>query len=219
MFLTKFKYVVSLIIVAIGTSQALAIVVNGSFEQTIASQWYLNVPAGGNALTGWTVGGTSVDIHSIVHLPGDSRYAYAGNQSVDLLGTPGPGWISQDLPTIAGGNYVLNFATSTNPTDLTQGIVNGLLVYWNNVLLDTITTPMPGIWQLYSYNVTAISNFTSLRFSSPGVGDEGPLLDAVSVASVSSTHAAPEPSSMAVWIALSVPGITLRRNRKENSSS
>jgi len=211
---TKFQCLASLVFVAACTSNVHAvIIVNGDFEQPISTNWFLNIPAGSNVLTGWTVGGTSVDIHSTAHLPGDSRYAYTGNQSVDLLGSPGPGSIAQDLSTIAGGTYVLNFAVSTNPTDLRQGIVNGLLVYWDNVLLDTITTPTPGLWQLYSYTVTALSNFTPLRFASPGVGDEGPLLDAVSVETLN-THAVPEPSSVAIGLAMSISGLILRRSRR-----
>src|SRR5262249_46827899 len=113
--------------------------------------------------------------------PGGAIWAYDGNQSVDLLGTPGPGSISQNLATTPGMTYTLSFALSTNPSVLTHVVTNGVLVYWNGMLIDTITTPTAKTWVVRNYNVTASSSSTTLEFLSPIASDQGPLLDAVSV--------------------------------------
>src|ERR1041384_7060315 len=47
-------------------------------------------------ITGWNVGGVSVDIVDAIKT-GNTAWAYDGRQSIDLTGSPGPGSIYQDV--------------------------------------------------------------------------------------------------------------------------
>ncbi len=67
-----------------------------------------------NALTGWTIGGASVDIVSTSYWQNTQ-----GNYSVDLVGTPGPGSISQTVTGLTPGtSYLLTFDFAINPENL-----------------------------------------------------------------------------------------------------
>ena len=75
--------------------------------------WGMIAPALAGSTTdlpGWTITGVSVDvIHSYWQAPPGAEY------SVDLVGTPGFGGISQTIPTVAGDVYTLTYYMSINP--------------------------------------------------------------------------------------------------------
>jgi Protein of unknown function (DUF642) len=177
----------SLLLIWATATPAGYIVQNGGFELPVFDHEYITVFAGQNTLPGWTVGGTSIDvIYGPLFNP---IYVFDGNNSVDLAGTPGPGSIFQILPTVANGSYKLSFALSSNGGPF----VNGLQVYWDGSLLDTVTSPRLGTWEILTYNVTALSDSTLLEFYTPITNSNGPLLDDVSVTAVS-----PAPSTLTI---------------------
>lgn len=181
------------------------IVVNGSFESPdIGNTWFVTVDSGQTTLTGWSVGQNSIDIVSNLGGHGGAPdWAIDGNQSVDLAGTPGPGSISQILATVSNETYTLSFAVSSNG----QQHANGIQVFWDNNLLDTISSPLPATWDIHTYNVTASTSSTPLGFSTPIAGNNGPLLDAVSVTAI------PELSTL-ILLCIGIAGMAGYRLRK-----
>ena len=69
------------------------------------------------ALTGWTIGGDSIDI-----VPNTYWQDTQGTYSVDLIGTPGVGSIQQTVSGLTPGNmYELSFDFSVNPGEGSHG--------------------------------------------------------------------------------------------------
>ena len=175
----------ALALVPIRSANATTIVVNGSFESPdIPGGSFALFPAG---IPGWSVSsGPSIEIQD--HVAGSP---FAGDQFVELDSTANSGML-QLLPTSPGG-YVLSFAYSPRP-----GIAlasNGIQVYFNSVLLDTLALSGIGnsdtVWAVHSYNVTATGGSTPLEFRAIGTSDSlGGYLDAVQVTAV------PEPASL-----------------------
>jgi choice-of-anchor C domain-containing protein len=196
--MTKFfvnAFVMAVVACCVSMTGAHASLINGSFEDpNIGNNFYVVVGNGDPTITGWTVGGSSVDIVNKVGA-GNSNWANDGDQSIDLAGTPGPGSLTQFAGTTASASYVLSFQVSSNGGPY----INGLQVFWNGSLLDTITTPAFGTWETKSYLVTATGASTELTFSTDNASNQGPLLDDVSL-----TQAVPEPGSI---IMLSLGGI------------
>lgn len=91
---------------------------NGSLETTTAVNQFNMVvctpTTNATALTNWTVGGC-IDI-----VPTSYFTPSLGNYSVDLIGTPGLGSISQTVATQVGHDYLLTFDLSFNPDTLTN---------------------------------------------------------------------------------------------------
>lgn len=187
-------------------SAAINIVFNGDFESTdIGNAWYQTVNAGDSGVTGWTVGGASVDIVSI--LGGGPGWAHTNNQAIDLAGTPGPGSLSQYLPTTSGAFYDLTFFASSNPPPTT------LNVYWDGNLIDSFDPSNFGTWTKYTFpHLQATSGSTLLTFATPTGSNMGPLLDTVSVTAV------PEPCSVAACSLLGTVGIAVGRRRRMPST-
>jgi len=93
------------------------LVVDGSFEppRVPAPAYYENVTAG-EQVGAWTVSSASVDVL------GDDWQAADGTVSLDLSGNQA-GSVYQDLPTVPGREYVVNFALAGNadgPPDVKQ---------------------------------------------------------------------------------------------------
>ena len=99
---------------AAGTASAspVNLITNGEFEIMVPgyafSDGYQVVNSGSIAIMGWTVGGGSVDL---IH----NAYNAISGYSIDMLGTPGPGFLSQDFNVVAGQTYNLSFDMARNP--------------------------------------------------------------------------------------------------------
>ena len=109
-------------------SAATPIITNGNFESYtvgVSGGGYTMVAAGSNAITGWTVGGTSVDLIK------NSYGSVGSGTSVDMLGTPGPGSLSQLFNYAANTTYTLTFDLSLNPG--AGGNFTGVDVFVNNL--------------------------------------------------------------------------------------
>jgi hypothetical protein len=183
------------------------LVVNGDFESpNIGNQLFETHNIGDPVLAPWVIDGpapgTGIDIIST--RTGCAACANTGQQAIDMSGSPGPGFLYQDLATAPGAAYTLTFWVSSNGGPF----VGGLTIAWNGSNIDTITSPPQGIWLPFSYSVTATGSTTRLEFFSNVAGNAGPFLDTVSVDS-----AVPEPGS-AVLLVLSFASLPLLRRAR-----
>ncbi len=160
------------------------IVVNPSFEDPVVVQsGFTTFFAGSTAITGWTVTAPAANLGiDLVNAPntGSALWAYDANQSIDLAGSPGRGGIEQTLTTIAGQQYTLAFALSSNAGPHT----NGVSIFWDGNFVSTESSPAFGTWTVLSFSVTATTTSTLLSFVGNLDGLAGTLLDAVSVDAV-----------------------------------
>lgn len=169
------------------------LIANGNFETytgvtPLAAGQYQTVgstASGPNfgAITGWTVGGTSVDV---IRVPGFNAIS---NISIDLAGTPGPGSVSQTFNSIIGQSYLLTWDYRNNggfqPLAVTFGETTGSFAVANGMPLT-----FGQLWY------TAIATSTTVMFASgPAQTNGGPVIDNVSVTAV------PEPSTYAMALA------------------
>jgi len=203
------KYIKSLLALAVATSAfgaqaATELVTNGSFELlSVASPLggYLKVAGGDNTITGWTVGSTSVDVIN-------GAYGAIDGNSIDMLGTPGPGSLSQLLSTVANQTYQLSFDLSYN-----GGAYKDINFAFGTSTNTAAATSSSSPFFHYSGIYTAAGATTLLAFySTGGSNNSGVVLDNVSVTVV------PEPESYAMLLAgLGLMGAIARRRTARES--
>jgi len=174
---------------------------------------YATLYTGSTALSGWTVGLSSVDVVS------NGAYGAIGSgNSIDMLGSPNPlsgssnqpGSISQTFATTVGQSYAVSFQLGQNPGYGSKSLyvqINGQevgsatgYIGGNSANAPTITT-----------NFTASSAATTLTFatSANATGLSGPVIANVSVSAV------PEPETYAMLLGgIGLIGATLKRRRK-----
>jgi len=158
-----------------------ATIVNGSFEGLDNSS-FTTLAGGSTAITGWTVGGNSVDWI-------DTYWeADTGNNSVDLNGGD-QGSISQLITDLTvGQTYEIEFYLAGNsdgaPTVKTVGVDvgGGMTIYTFDTTGSDI--PMPMNWAEYAYVFTATAASQMLTFSSLDAGFYGAALDSVEIAPI-----------------------------------
>ncbi|MEO7107844.1 MAG: choice-of-anchor C family protein [Rhodoferax sp.] len=192
---------------ALASNAHAELVINGSFESyTLGSvNGFQTINAGSTALTGWTVGATSVDIIN-------GSYGAVSGNSIDMLGTPGPGFLSQMLFTEIGQLYFLTFDMSSNRGGDNNALGKELTIgALGNQSSHTFSALTPGVSQ-QSYSFVANSTSTLLSFSSGPSGYSGSVLDNVSVTAV------PEPETYAMMLAgLGLMGAIARRRKAKQA--
>ncbi|MQA39363.1 PEP-CTERM sorting domain-containing protein [Rugamonas aquatica] len=183
---------------ASGAASATNLIQNGDFETVsgVNLNNYVRVGAGDGAIAFWSVGGNSVDVIN------NSYNSISGN-SIDMLGTPGPGVLSQSFTAVAGTTYTLSFDLTHNPYSHGAGL--DVFVGGNHYSFEG-STPVTN----YTFNFTTTGGTQALVFSSVGGdGYSGAVLDNVSV-----TAAVPEPETYAMMLAgLGLVGVIARRRK------
>jgi Protein of unknown function (DUF642)/PEP-CTERM motif len=184
------------------------IVTNGSFENPKLNNggWGLF-----NSIEGWNVlEGSQGNIEVQNNAAGK---AFDGNQLVELDST-GVSGIFQNLATVIGQTYKLEFAFSPRP-----GVAeNTLNVKWGDKLVDTLTANGASLgetmWKTFTYNLVATSTTTRLSFDNFGEKSDslGTYIDKVSV---SAAQSVPEPASVVGLMAFGAIGAGSLRKRKQ----
>jgi len=195
-----------------------AVIVNGSFETGVDPGSFATLSAGNSSsIPGWIVGGSSIDY------VGSYWQAANGSRSIDLEGTGGTsalGSISQAIDTVIGQLYRVTFSVARNPdggVDPRTGFVDvggaPTLISFNG----PATTKSNMGWEERTFDFTAVSALTNLRFSADpatSLGQYGLTLDNVSIASVAT--AVPEPATWAMMlVGFGAIGATMRRKRRQ----
>ena len=122
------------------------IIQNGGFETGTFSSW----TQAGNT------GSTSVTSGS-----GNATYIHSGTYAAKLGPAGSPGYLSQNLTTPAGQNYLLSLWLR-NPTGATP---NQFQVQWSGVTIFAQTNITSTAWTNLQFLVTASSSLTPLQFS------------------------------------------------------
>jgi len=186
------------LVFAVASTVKAAVFTNGSFELGInpptGSPGFTTLNSGNTDITGWVVGGISID------WIGTYWTAANGTKSIDLNGL-GPGTISQTFDTVAGQAYDVKFMLAGNSDGTPQvktliGSAGATAVPFS--FTDTGSNSNMG-WREFGFTFSATSASTLLAFESttnnadypqyPG-NPFGPALDDVRVNPV------PEPGTM-----------------------
>jgi choice-of-anchor C domain-containing protein len=156
------------------------ITVNGSFETGPSPGSFLRLTAPSTAITGWTVIGTDIDYI------GTCWPALDGSRSLDLSGRYAGG-IKQDLATIAGMTYLVEFDMAGNPAGLpslkTLTVSAGSASQTFTFDVTGIPWPLGGSpmgWTTKSWTFVADAGTTTLTFMTQDY-NYGPALDNVRV--------------------------------------
>lgn len=194
---------VSLVAMA-GFANASSLIVNGSFESPDqpSGTWgtYASIP-------GWT------STNGIEIRDNHTGQASHGTQYVEL-DTNRNSTMSQSVATQIGQQYYLTYDYS--PRINQPSTTNGISVFWNNVLLSTITATGGGsnIWTSLTALVVGTGNDV-LRFAAVGTSDSlGGNLDNVALN--------PVPLPAAAWLfgsALLGAGVLRRKQKAENKAA
>lgn len=183
------------------------LVVNGGFESNLQGNgtWHIY-----NNLTGWNGGNAGIELRNNV-----AGAAFEGKNFVEL-DTTANSYMWQNIATQAGTRYTLSFAYSPRPGVANDS--NGIEVLWNGNVLGNFTAPgvNANTWNVQTFDVVGVANFTALKFRAIGRSDSyGGSLDAISVVtSNSNSTPVPEPETYAMMLAgLAGLGLLARRRR------
>ena len=198
---------------AIPSFAATNLLIDGNFESAPLvgpSGTKQTVYAGQTYIPGWTVGGTSVDV---------LRNTYFNNHtlgnSIDLLGSPGPGSISQTFNAIMNMRYRLDFDLFPSPRVPMDTNYNLLVTFGTNTKkFDGSSTALltaPASYHLF-FNATKTALTTVMFESANVVKSTGPLIDNVSVTAI------PEPETYALMLAgIGFVGFMARRRKQQQN--
>lgn len=159
---------------------------NGSFEDNA-----LGAEAFGDfvSIPGWELStpGGRIELQTVGSIDGDTRVELDSFQNSGMV---------QSVETVVSDRYQLSFQYTPRPQNALES--NGIEVYWDGQLLDTIAEDGSNLefgnlqWQTYTYEVFASTATTALEFLAVGTSDGvGGLLDDVEL---EATQAPPETS-------------------------
>lgn len=179
----KLQTIVIIILVSLTftSSSAWAGLINGSFELGTDPGSFKTLNPGATDITGWTITGQLDYI-------GTYWQASDGGRSLDLSGLSA-GSIQQDIDTIIGSTYIVNFDMAGNPDG--DPTIKQLTVEAVGVDAQAFDFDITGHtksnmgWQTMQWLFVANATTTTLKFTSL-VGDTGwgPALDNVTVTAV-----------------------------------
>jgi hypothetical protein len=185
-------FILTCFAVTAAASQA-SLIVNGSFEAggsfVNTQQGAMQLLGSSSVVTGWTSGGDEIAWIDNSNLYG--IFASEGSRHLDLAGffdAAPAGAIEQSFATTVGQTYAVTFDMATNPA-YGQSCIAVFAAGSFQIFTPTVG---PGqIWHSYSWNFTATSTTTTLKFQEANAGQtvyNG--LDNVAV------NAVPEPASL-----------------------
>lgn len=148
------------------------LVVNGSFEADAVPGGSFTIFPG--SITGWTTtSGDGIELQN-----GAIMAASDGTQLAELDSNNNSN-MYQDIATGGTGAFQLSFDYSPRPG--VDAASNGVEVYWDGVLIDTLTGDVAG-FTTHTYNVNGAGATTRLEFKAVGTDDSlGGFLDNVKV--------------------------------------
>lgn len=197
--------------VAAATAANAVTVVNGSFELgTDPGGSFTTLLSGSTAITGWTVGGDSVDYI------GPYWQASDGVRSVDLSGNAA-GSVSQLLTgLVTGFTYTVHFDLAGNPdagptlkAAISTGGAASAVFFFDTAAAGSTLADMK--WTGESFSFVATAPTTNLTFSSATFTAYGPALDNVSISA-----GVPEPATWAMML-LGFAGLALATGRRRRT--
>ena len=192
-------------------SAATNLIQNGGFENpTVPGSCCITDPP--TPIPNWTVNAGNVNVVNGTFGSSAGNLAYENQQYLDLVGEGGIGSLSQSFATVAGQVYTLTLAFSHNLFSGLAGASASLSVgTLADVLIHSGGSTSNLNWRLYSGNFTATGATSTLTFTNlTGAGNEGILLDAVSV-----QQAVPEASTWAqLLIGFGLVGGAMRFSRR-----
>jgi choice-of-anchor C domain-containing protein len=175
------------------TAANAATIINGSFELGSNVGGYSNIKAGSSAVTGWTIGGSSIDYI------GSYWQAADGARSLDLAGL-GIGSVSQTIATVIGQAYRVSFSVAAN-LDGGAAVRTGFVDVGGAqslISFDASGNSRSNMgWEVRTFEFVALEALTTLRFSADAVTSSnnfGLALDNVSI------DAIPEPGTWAMLL-------------------
>jgi choice-of-anchor C domain-containing protein len=181
---------------------------NGGFETGSFPGSATTLFNGSTGITGWVVGGNSVDYI------GSHWQAGEGSRSVDLSGSS-PGSISQPLSGLTvGKQYQVSFLMAGNPDGgpSTKVLNASVGSFSQNFTFNVASKSLGNMgWTLKSFTFTATSATPTLTFSSLTEGPYGPAIDGVRVGAM--VRGVPEPGSLAL-LGLGAAGLALASWRR-----
>lgn len=203
--------VLGLLMAAAACGLCANLVTNGSFEQSTRPpppKTESRLARGSTDITGWTVTGDGVDLVGPRWQPAD------GECSVDLNREAPGGLRSAPMPTVAGKEYDLVFATAANPDAgpperLLRLLINGAEVETFTFDARSVSEQAMG-WVDQRHHFTANSPQTVLEFESLTPGPRGPMLDNVRLSA--GNHPPTAPAARGVRPARPVEGQDLQAN-------
>ena len=184
----------ALVMVTAPANAGTNLILNGSFE--IPDE----IPPGRpGPLPGWEIfyapttglewipilpGGMEIQDHVVAN-DGQVWNAYDGDQLAEMDTLPPPygnGGMYQTVNTVSGQRYKLSFAYSPRP--YLAYASSGIVIYINDVLVDTIWTNGVGVtntvWSIANYTFTATGTSSTIKFMATGTSDgAGTLIDDV----------------------------------------
>ncbi len=167
------------------------LIINGGFE-TPDTPTYMQITAGMNTIAPWIVGLHSVDLGDAVGNGVITGPAFEGAQFLDLNGLQ-RGRLTQAFATTPGLLYTLTFAYTDNyyepstpaPSSARVRIFDGLGDRLNQTITHTGAVAGNYHWTVFNEQFTAVTNTTSLEFTSLTTSlsgySGGIMLDAVQV--------------------------------------
>lgn len=168
-------------------SAAVSLITDGNFESIAAygtgtGATFRTVGPNDPFITGWSVGDTSVDVIR-------NGYGAISGNSIDLLGTPGPGSIQQSFSALANMTYELDFDLFRNGS---TGIAN---VTFGGVTTRFVADTFTAARRISLFFTAATDGPSLLKFESNNVvANSGAVIDNVSVTAV------PEPETYALLL-------------------